>query len=142
MGDWPRWIDDPNVDSSAMYSAFLSYECRMQSHEEIRAGAYRPVWSGHLKMIIHKLGTDDCLGAFRVSDGGHVKETPCRQMGCRRCEEGRGGYQFKWYSRYWAKEYNKMKRPGAWQAPQSREEPTASSGMRFWVRSSSAEAAP
>ena len=142
MGDWPRWIDHPNVDSAAMYSAFLSYECRMQSHEEIRAGAYRPVWSGHLKMIIHKLGTDDVLGAYRVSDPGHVKETPCQQMGCRRCEQGKGGYHFNWYSRYWAKEYNELKHPGAWQAPQSREEPTASSGMRFWVRSSSAEAAP
>ena len=95
MGDWPRWIDLPNVDSQAMYSAFLAYDCRMQSHEEIRAGGYRPVWSGHLMMIIHRVAEEGVVPAFRVNGTGNVKETPCQQMGCKRCEEGKGGYQFK-----------------------------------------------
>ena len=125
-----------------MYSAFLSYDLCMQSHEEIIAGAYRPVWSGHLKMIIHKLGDEVLLPACRVSDPGYVKEVPCQQMGCKRCEQGRGGYQFKWYCRYWAKEYNRLRRPGSWEAPQPKDEPTAASGMRFWVLSDRADAAP
>ena len=141
MGDWPRWVDLPNVDSAAMYSAFLHYDCRMHSHEQIRTGAYRPVWSGHLTMIIHRMEQEGILPAARVQGTVHVKETQCQQMGCKRCEEGRGGYQFKWYSQYWAKQYNALKRPGAWEAPEPREEPTASSSLHLWVRLDSADAA-
>ena len=142
MADWPRWIDLSTVDSYAMYSAYLNYEYRMQqSYEEIRTGAYRPVWSGHLTMIIHKLG-DDTMPGIRLPGAGKLKETPCRQAGCARCEQGQGGYQFKWYSPHWARHYNSLKRRGAWEAPQPGEEPTASSGLRFWERASSADAAP
>ena len=59
-------------------------------------------------------------------------ERECQQRPCRRCDASAGGYQFKWYSRYWAEFYNERRRPGSWEAPEPRGEPTASSSLRFW----------
>ena len=43
-----------------------------------------------------------------------VPTIPCVAMGCVRCQNLRGGYQFKWYSRLWGDEYRRSRRPGAW----------------------------
>ena len=136
MGDLPRWVDRPDVDSAAMYSAFMAYDYHMKTQkvEGMDLGAYHPIWYGHLHMYIHKVeGEEDILSATLRPRNDNVREMACRTVGCRRCEEGRGGYQFKWYSRYWAKWYHMSARPGAWKAPEPLEEPTAFS-IHFWER--------
>ena len=56
MGDWPRWIDRQDVDSAAMYSAFIAYDyhTKTQKVEGMDLGAYHPIWYGHLKLVLHR----------------------------------------------------------------------------------------
>jgi hypothetical protein len=95
----PRWIDDASVDSMAMYSAFLSvvndsleYKCRQ------------------LYIIHHRPGPGICQP--------FPKRIWCTDVGCRRCAEGFGGYQFRWYHPSWMAAYLRLKRPGAWMPTQ------------------------
>ena len=139
MGDYPRWVDREDVDSAAMYSAFMSYEHHMKTNEDMNTGAYHPVWWGHLHMIMHRVEVPlDFLNSATRLNNLHVRPIECTKVGCKRCEAGRGGYQFRWYSRYWAKSYNMARRPGAWAAPEPAEQ-HESSGLRFWERREGAD---
>ena len=91
----PRWIDDPTVDSAAMYSAFLSVVGDSVKED-----------CGQLFLINHRPGPS-ILPSF-------PRNIWCRHLGCSRCGEGRGGYQFRWYHPSWVKAYLSMKRPGSW----------------------------
>ena len=129
MGDFPRWVDSEDVDSSAMFSAYMSYDLMMKECHFGNEASWRPVWHGHLFMINHRVRHVE--GVVRVAPPG-VPGRDCQQRPCRRCETLAGGVQFRWYSRYWAKFYNERRRPGSWEAPEPRGEPTASSSLRFW----------
>ena len=131
MGDFPRWLDRDDVDSCAMYSAYLAYDLFMRKEYFFGTGAYRPVWDGHLHMIMHEIRVDGVPRRVTPAAGGRVREVPCQRRPCLRCESGRGGYQFRWFSPYWAKFYNERRREGSWRAPTG--EPTAAASLRFWV---------
>ena len=98
----PRWIDDPTVDSAAMYSAFLS------------------VIDSDPTIIIDSV-KEDCAQLFLINHRPGPTYLPsfprniwCRHLGCARCGQGHGGYQFRWYHPSWVKAYLSMKRPGSW----------------------------
>ena len=98
----PRWIDDPTVDSAAMYSAFLSV---IDSDPSINIDSVK----------------EDCAQLFLINHRPGPTNLPsyprniwCRHLGCARCGQGYGGYQFRWYHPSWVKAYLSMKRPGSW----------------------------
>ena len=126
MADLPRWVDDSSVDSQAMLGAYLSYMHQMHKSLEGRKGmSYQPYWQGSLWTIKHR-EPDHWLFevAQNIAPAGMV-EKPCTEAGCTRCGV-RGGYQFRWFSPYWAREYNDGRREGSWEAP---EIPAALSGL-------------
>ena len=129
MGDFPRWLDREDVDSAAMYSAYLKYEFQMRKEYFKNTGAYRPVWDGHLVMIMHKL--PDIGRPCQAPNVPGVRKVNCQKRPCARCDGGRGGYQFRWYCPYWGKFYNDLRRPNSWEAPGG-EPPSASQSLRFW----------
>ena len=130
MGDFPRWIDREDVDSAAMYSAYLAYDYVMKQKYSHIIGACRPVWHGHLHIIDHK--KPDIEGICLPRDAPWVRQVDCRQQPCRRCDEKSGGYQFRWFSPYWAKFYNLKRREGSWKAPIGDHETATSASLRFW----------
>ena len=128
MGDFPRWVHSEDVDSSAMFSAYLSYDLKMKEWHFGDEASWHPVWHGHLFMINHRVRHVE--GVVRVEPHG-VPGRDCQQRPCRRCETLAGGYQLRWYSRYGAKFYSERRRPRSWGAPEPQAEPTASSSLRF-----------
>ena len=84
--------------------------------EEKHGLSYQPVWEGHLWSFTHK-GPPALAGAQILPMPLGIPQLPCREQGCRRCGV-RGGYVFRWYSPYWAKVYNRARRPGSWKAPE------------------------
>ena len=115
MADFPRWVDRSDVDSSAMLSAFITYHTEVSAMLQEKNGlSYQPVWEGHLWSIYHRQppGYEGVMAPMPL----RIPQLPCQDPACNRCGV-RGGYQFRWYSPYWAKYYNSMRRPGAWEAP-------------------------
>ena len=117
MADLPRWVDQSDVDSTAMLSAFLKYHHETsEALKEMHGMSYQPIWDGQLWSIMHR---DPPLPAG-VRKGGmplRIPQRPCQKPMCSRCGV-RGGYVFRWYSPYWAKYYNNLRRPGSWKAPE------------------------
>ena len=130
MGDFPRWIDREDVDSAAMYSAYLAYDYSMKKKHSHIIGASRPVWDGHLKMIDHRRPSFE--GFCVPPDTTGVRQVDCQKRPCRRCDERRGGYQFRWCSPYWAKFYNLKRQEGSWKAPTGDHEAATAASLRFW----------
>ena len=130
MADFPRWVDQEDVDSAAMYSAYLSYEHEMRKMYFVDTPAARPMWSGHLFMINHRVSLPP--RGFVCPDAPNVPGRSCEREHCQRCLTGKGGYQFRWYSCYWGKFYNDRRRAGSWKAPELDGEPTAFASLRFW----------
>ena len=122
MGDYPRWVDNHKVDSAAMYQAYLEYhiQIRKEVFQDETEEEWAPVWWGHLHFLLHRM-TFLGVGAPHAAPERGVKTVNCTQRPCLRCAMGRGGYQFRWYSLCWAKQYNLMKREGAWAAPEPRQ---------------------
>ena len=92
MGDFPRWVNRWDVDSSAMLSAFLQYHtesCQPLDDEHL---SFQPSWYGHLCVVIHR-DADWVLAQTKVPMPPVIREVPCRQPGCHRCgvRGGRGG---------------------------------------------------
>ena len=54
------------------------------------------------------------------------------EIPCPRCDEKRGGYQFRWFSPCWAKFYNIGRREGSWKAPIGDDEAATTASLRFW----------
>ena len=132
MADFPRWLDRQDVDSAAMYSAFLGYQLSMREKYPHITGAYRPVWDGQLILIDHRKPDIEGVCIPRDVAQGRVRIVDCRQQPCRRCEEKRGGYQFRWFCSCWAKFYNQVRREGAWEAPVVDHEAAIAASLRFW----------
>ena len=124
MANYPRWVDEERVDSAAMYSAYLQYQawtCREVMFQDDTKEKWAPIWWGHLRCIHHRAILPAWAAALHIrtpSEPG-VKRVDCTQPRCQRCAEGKGGYQFRWYSPLWAKEYNIRRREGSWVAPES-----------------------
>ena len=117
MADLPRWVDRSDVDSTAMLSAFMAYHHETSAMLKERYGmSYQPIWEGHLWSIMHK-GPPGLPSTRSVTMPMRIPQKPCREQSCPRCGV-RGGYVFRWYSPYWAKAYNRMRRPGSWEAPE------------------------
>ena len=100
MGDLPRWIDDPTVDSPSMLSAYLFVRSSTQDAGRV---------IGPLTIVVH-------LPALAFTPSGTVSVL-CADADCQRCRSGRGGYAFRWYHHSWHETYLEGARPGAWQGP-------------------------
>ena len=97
-----------------MLGAYMSYV-----QEYSAANQCEPPCHGHLWDIVHRQrATVFSLFAQELDYAGLAWHQPCAARGCARCEEGRGGYQFRWYSAAWGAIYNRGRRPGAWKAPE------------------------
>ena len=129
MGDFPRWVHRVDVDSQAMFSAYLNYQFVTKNKHFGDAAGWRPVWYGHLHMINHRGPVAANVVKMEMAV---VKNLTCKQRPCRRCDTGMGGYQFKWYSHLWAKRYNEVRREGAWKAPEPQVELADASSLHFW----------
>ena len=117
MADLPRWVDRWDVDSQAMMSAFIAYHAEVRQMLEEKHGlSFQPVWEGLLWCFIHE-DPPHLAGLARPILPMGIPMLPCRQQDCPRCGV-RGGYVFRWYSPYWAKVYNRARRPGSWKAPE------------------------
>ena len=118
MADLPRWVDQDDVDSQAMLSAFIRYHYETglalkQKHGE----SYQPIWEGQLSAIMHR-DPPGIAGVYKARMPMKIPQRPCQKAVCARCTQRRGGFVFRWYSPYWAKYYNFLRRPGAWKAPE------------------------
>ena len=117
----------------AMYSAFLQYQLettRILPQEE--RVLWRPEWWGHIFMILHRI--DDTPATLLRPPSEGIREVDCLRRPCSLCDAGMGGYQFRWYSQYWAKHYNQMRRPGAWLAPEPDPPTRRNASLRFWMQ--------
>ena len=99
MANFPRWVDNKKVDSSAMLSAYIN--------------TVRPTdwWFGQLVMWDHKMDDGGIPNAFQNPS---VIKAKCNSDGCPRCMARAGGYKFRWYHDSWGAKYSNMARPGAW----------------------------
>ena len=106
MADWPRWILDSTVDSSAMLYAYTKWADAQPGHVE------------PLCVIEHRMPETVEIAGFQIMPKKATTkgtfERPCTDLGCERCRTGRGGYQFRWYSAMWYDEYVRNARVGAW----------------------------
>ena len=114
MAHWPRWIDNDGVDSQAMLGSYLNYVTELEQNNRPMPWFYGLLWD-----VVHRERTTVWnYMAERVDPPCLVLHRPCLAPHCARCEEGRGGYQFRWYSALWAANYNRIRRPGSWEAPE------------------------
>ena len=104
MGSLPRWINDSTVDSQAMLGAFLRARA-LAPPEEL--APLNSLWA-----VCHRSCTDDTPGITPVPMG--LPERRCHAPACRRCIQGQGGYQFRWFDARWYGDYYQFRRHGAW----------------------------
>ena len=111
MAHLPRWIRSERVDSAAMLSAFLAW----QKENAVAHDGERPYEL--LFMVEHAIRPTVHVGGLEVRPQcvpAPVPAIPCDVAGCARCLSLRGGYQFRWYSRFWGREYQRTRRTGSW----------------------------
>ena len=53
MADLPRWLDQADVDSEAMLSAYLAYMHKTKKFDRINM-SFQPYWEGRLWTINHR----------------------------------------------------------------------------------------
>ena len=132
MADLPRWVDQDDVDSTAMLNAFVRYHYETSvALQEKHGVSYQPIWEGQLWSIMHR--DPPCVAdLLKGPMPMRIPQRPCQKPVCARCGV-RGGFVFRWYSPYWAKYYNELRRPGSWKAP----EPVFASlevGEKYWLQ--------
>ena len=140
MADLPRWVDRWDVDSEAMLGAYFEYLTRMRNKFALNGQSFQPVWHDHLCTVVHAdPPSHSILGLAEPLTPPGLRSVPCSRPGCQRCFV-RGGYQFRWFCPYWAREYNKKRREGAWQAPELPADCSVlerrrfeSQSFRFWI---------
>ena len=108
-----------DVDSHAMLSAFLRFHKEgSETLQEKHRMSYQPFWQGQLWSFKHRDPLElPCPIVRKMPMPLRIPQLPCQERMCSRCGV-RGGFVFRWYSPYWAKYYNEMRRPGAWKAPE------------------------
>ena len=100
MDGLPRWIHDPKVDDTAMYTSYLAYlNGRKCDH--------------FLHRLHHKFNESDVTNLQNAE--------PCNDWKCKRCEGRPGGYMFRWYHPAWYPLYIKTMKHGAWTLPAEKE---------------------
>ena len=105
MAHFPRWIDDSSVDSQAMFSAVLWFQYSYPDQYELHG-------LQELFMVEHKPYMD-----MVELNGERPLKHPwkaCTQLHCKRCRDGQGGYQFRWYDTRWYAKYVELARKGSW----------------------------
>ena len=102
MAHWPRWVDEPTIDSTAMLSAYMKWAA---SATESELGATIPyLYTVEHLPVIAEAGY---IGGIRMP--AKVCDTP----DCARCLTGASGYKFRWVDRRWLATYQELKRPGS-----------------------------
>jgi hypothetical protein len=101
MADWPRWIDDETVDSSAMCIGYIQW---VRSE---RLNGRETELLPEVKHLPHQAFVDNCSGV-------NLPWIPCGTVSCDRCTREAGGYKFRWYSHQWQERYMQLKRSGSW----------------------------
>ncbi len=96
----PIWIDDPLVDSQAMYSAFLHYQCTQRARVDDRNTLI-------LDIVWHQGPLPAVWPLFTT-------QKSCQVRDCVRCRTLRGGYVFRWYAKEWADAYLSQASERAW----------------------------
>lgn len=91
MADYPRWIYCRRVDSTAMYTAYLKNIKPTDPHY------------GLLDFIVHR-------APVPLATRQDVKVVQCTAKNCVRCQNGVGGYQFRWYNVQWGSDYLRFMR--------------------------------
>ena len=134
MADFPRWVPQSDVDSTAMLSAFLKYHKETSTALQEKHGmSYQPVWEGRLWCFRHSDPFGMSFARMQeIPMPLGIPQMPCQRRACSRCGV-RGGFVFRWYSPYWAKHYNELRSPGAWKAL----EPAFSDslvGEHYWLQ--------
>ena len=109
MADLPRWVPSQRVDSLAMLSGFLSYLGKCSAAEK-EALSYLYEVEHRTRRTVNIYGVE--LVPQQVS--APVPSIPCAEPTCERCLTQRGGYQFRWYSKLWEKNYRACRRQGSW----------------------------
>ena len=108
MADFPRWVNDPKVDSTAMLSAYMNYVHKFPPGAE-------PDFAHHLWTIDHIMPFASGFEDLRpMVNDITIPSKPCTNPSCPRCLGGLSGYQFKWYHHEWYNSYVQMARPGSW----------------------------
>lgn len=100
-----RWVDDAQVDSQAMLSAYLWFK-------DVGPGSTCNRDVGPLPLVVHR----NLLPGLAVPAPG-TYEIPCADAHCNRCLSLKGGYQFRWFHHGWFDKYRELARPGAWPGP-------------------------
>ena len=107
MADWPRWIDDATVDSSAMAIAYIQW---VRSE---RLSGREPELLPEVRHFPQVTAAETICQSSCLS-GVDLPWIPCTTLACDRCLGERGGYKFRWYSHKWQEMYRNYKRPGSW----------------------------
>ena len=105
MAHFPRWIEDPTVDSIAMCVGYMEWvrKERKKGRDPILLPEKR-----HYPYIFV------IEGVTKNASGIDLPWSKCTTINCERCRLGRNGYTFRWYSKKWEKTYMQHKREGTW----------------------------
>ncbi|CAE7207020.1 unnamed protein product [Symbiodinium natans] len=103
MADLPRWINSSKVETPAMFMAYVQWLGKeLQKADPETYPEDKPVIvpeeKHHLPTVIHR---SDYVTSLKAN------EKLCTASECERCQSGRGGYQFRWYSALWYEGYLK-----------------------------------
>ena len=102
----PRWIDDSTCDSPAMLTAYLDY------HLNAEQSGVRICSFTDLYMVVHRPADAPPPSLCLSGKSTAMSTRPCTVPLCKRCEEGRGGYMFRWYYPRWEAVYLQERRKG------------------------------
>ena len=104
--EWPRYVDNPRVDTEAMCMAYL------------RAAVPTQPWFGKLTLEMHaRPNFKDMVAPV----GPCFKEAQRSEPKCFRCEVKQGGYKFRWYHPLWEADYLANKVEHAWDPHETEE---------------------
>ena len=105
MAHFPRWIEHSTVDSAAMCIGYVEWV--RKEHKKGRDPVLLPE--------IRHYPYDLLIGVeVKSASGIDLPWLPCATVNCERCQMGRSGYKFRWYSKMWEKAYMKLRREGSW----------------------------
>ena len=102
MAHFPRWVDEPTVDSGAMLCAYLQWSRGATFHELEDTVPF--LWT-----VEHS----PFLASPTSINGVRIPTKACNTVGCARCANKGGGFQFKWADRRWMPFYERIRREGS-----------------------------
>ena len=105
MAHFPRWIENSSADSTAMSIGYMEWV------RKERKNGRDPILLPEIRHYPYNALLDLIT---EPASGVDLPWLPCSTANCERCENKRGGFKFRWYSRQWNKIYMQCKRPGSW----------------------------